>query len=283
MTIESTGGSGQKRISLTPEQMEQQAELKKNILEKELYLDTKGKPTCFIPAKKTSRRLPGKNKMPFDGVPMVVRAIKTVQESGIFGNIFVSSDDEEILEMAYEAGASPHKRPSALATDKTQLKYVINHLLRVYANVPEWFGVVIPPVPLRTPQDLIGAWNTLTGGWAAQKDVNKKPYYVMSVVPFSPPPQSALKIKGGHLELLSEEGGKQSQKMQKLYRHDGTIIMGYTRVFIQEVEKGFYGTNVIPYIIEHPSVDVDTKEDYDLATYYYQRRKNEVAVEKPNT
>lgn len=55
---------------------------------------------AIIPARGGSKRIPRKNLAPFDGVPMIVRSIRTVLDSGLFDEVVVSTDDEEIAELA---------------------------------------------------------------------------------------------------------------------------------------------------------------------------------------
>lgn len=75
---------------------------------------------AIIPARGGSKRIPRKNLKPFDGVPMIARSIRTALASGLFNAVIVSTDDEEIAELAMAHGAQvPFLRPAALADDFT--------------------------------------------------------------------------------------------------------------------------------------------------------------------
>src|ERR1041384_7656100 len=83
------------------------------------------------PARGGSKRIPRKNIRPFAGVPMLVRAIRTAQASGLFERVIVSTDDDEIAALAREAGAEvPFRRPAELADDHAPTVPVIAHALR---------------------------------------------------------------------------------------------------------------------------------------------------------
>ena len=68
---------------------------------------------CLIPARGGSKRIPRKNIREFRGKPMIARSISAAQESSCFDQIIVSTDDEEIAEVARAFGAEvPFLRPS---------------------------------------------------------------------------------------------------------------------------------------------------------------------------
>ena len=232
--------------------------------EKRLLADTAGKPMAIIPAREGSKRLKNKNKALINGKPLVLYAIEAAKESGVFDAIVVSSDDEEILEIAYENKVLPHKRAMGLAGDRVQVRHVCQYLLPVYGN-PECFCVLYPTNPFRTPEDLNNAYNLFL-----EKDAN----YVMSVVTASPPPQLALKkLRMGWLApWIGVDEMKQSQKLETLYRHDGSFIFAKSKIFLIEFDYKFYGSKVIPYFIEHPSVDIDTQDDLRYARYLMNER-----------
>lgn len=74
---------------------------------------------AIIPARGGSKRLPKKNIYPFNGKPLIAYTIEACQNSEFIDAIFVSSDDNEILEVGQTHGAIPLKRPASLADDKT--------------------------------------------------------------------------------------------------------------------------------------------------------------------
>ena len=74
---------------------------------------------AIIPARGGSKRIPRKNLYPLNGMPLIAYTIKACQNSEFIDAIYVSSDDDEILEVSKQYGALPLKRPAELADDKT--------------------------------------------------------------------------------------------------------------------------------------------------------------------
>ena len=140
-----------------------------------------GKPICFILAKKQSQRLPHKNKLSI-GKPLLVRAIETAWASDIFETVVVSSDDMEILEMAYESKALLHKRPHELSTSRIQIRQVMRFLMDVYKC--HIFCVLTPCNPFVTAEDLQEGYKML---------IDKESHYVLSVRKGKPNPMTVQK------------------------------------------------------------------------------------------
>lgn len=219
-------------------------------------------PLCIIPARGGSKRLPGKNLALLDGKPLLAYAVEAAQESGVFERVCVSSDDEEILEVARKYGAEALERPDALATDWAQVKDVCVHLLEQFAERGrsyEEFGLLLVTSPLRTDEDIRKAYRTF------QEEVGD---FLMSLVPFSHPPQRAVHVsEDGYVEpFFGQEYMTQTQQLETLYRHDGAIVFAKVDAFLEE--KKLYGSNVIPYEMpEARAVDIDTEEDLRWAEF----------------
>lgn len=88
---------------------------------------------CIIPARGGSKRIPRKNIKDFMGKPMIAYSIEAALKSACFGRIIVSTDDQEIAQVAKTYGAEvPFMRPEALANDHAGTLPVIKHAI-------EWF------------------------------------------------------------------------------------------------------------------------------------------------
>ena len=231
---------------------------------------TEREPNCFILARKGSKRLKNKNKLDFLGKPLVLRAIETAQEADIFDNIVVSSDDMEIIEIAYEANidkphkrVSAHLRPKRMATDRVQQKHVCRYLARAY-NTGRVFCLLSPCNPFVKPEDLVVAHERL---WRTGAN------YVMSVIQSSPPPQLAMIKKKRFLEpMFGHDEIKRSQELEKTYHANGGFIFARKDIFDIEFEYGFYGSKVLPYVMRD-SMDIDTQEDYELAKIVWRQKR----------
>ena len=79
---------------------------------------------CVIPARGGSQRIPHKNIVDFNGRPLIAWSIETALASGIFTDVIVSTDDEEIAAAARKYGAQiPFMRPAQLADHYTGTKF----------------------------------------------------------------------------------------------------------------------------------------------------------------
>ena len=85
---------------------------------------------AVIPARGGSKRIPRKNIKPFGGLPMIAWSIQAALESRCFDRIIVSTDDQEIAEVAKAHGADvPFMRPTELSDDHTGTIPVIAHAI----------------------------------------------------------------------------------------------------------------------------------------------------------
>lgn len=226
----------------------------------------KNKPTCIIPSRKGSKRLKNKGLQIFNGKPLVELAIEVALESELFICIVISSDDEKVLEVAYKYFNSglvqPHLRPPGLAKDETPLRNVCSQIIQTYQTNSNDFCLLIPNSPFRTAEDLKKTYKVFK-----KKDAN----YLLTVKPYSVPPQMALKIKNGYLKPVGKPNLKQSQDLETLYYEDGSICWAKTNILFEEFDLNFYGSKCLPYILSHPTVDIDTKEDLEYAKYLNSR------------
>jgi CMP-N,N'-diacetyllegionaminic acid synthase len=114
---------------------------------------------AIIPARGGSRRLPGKNKRLMAGRPLICWTIAAALDSRIFQDILVSTEDDEIGEIARDAGCPPRfKRPMNLALDSSGSAEVVIHALEwwkcQHGSYPDSFMLLQPTSPLRTAADM---------------------------------------------------------------------------------------------------------------------------------
>jgi pseudaminic acid cytidylyltransferase len=89
--------------------------------------------TAIIPARGGSKRIPRKNLIPILGVPIIARTIENIRSSGVFAEIIVSTEDQEIAEIATSYGArAEYKRPQNLSDDFTTTKPVVIDAIETY-------------------------------------------------------------------------------------------------------------------------------------------------------
>lgn len=84
---------------------------------------------ALIPARSGSKGLPGKNMLMIAGCPLIAWTIRAATSSRIIDHVIVSSDSQEVLDLAADLGALPLDRPSDLATDSSLASELIRHAI----------------------------------------------------------------------------------------------------------------------------------------------------------
>ncbi len=228
-------------------------------------------PLCIIPARGGSKRLERKNITILAGRPLLFYSIDSAVKSEIFDKICVSSEDNEILETARKYAKNNKilvlKRPAELSADNIQVKHVCKYLLEYFFNKGikyTSFGVILPTSPLRNQGDIKEAYKIFKG---------KNAECVMSIVPFSHPPQRAVWVKNRYVEpYFGLKHMKQTQELDKLYRHDGAIIFCKSDSFLKN--DGFYTNKILPYFIpKERTVDIDSPLDLKWAEFLLSKQK----------
>lgn len=209
---------------------------------------------CIIPARGGSKRLPRKNVIDVGGRPIISYPIAAALGSQLFGQVVVSSDDDETLEIATKFGAKAAKRGLHLATDFTSVVEVCkNYLLTQerFGVLPEYFCCIYPTACFLDKDDLLKSFEILS-----QSEAD----FVMGVSEYNFHPVQALVENGEYLQSMWPEFlKKQSQNYPQLFVSNGTIYWASTEVFLKQ--GTFYGQKLKPYICHH--IDLDTPQDYD--------------------
>ena len=120
---------------------------------------------AIIPARGGSKRIPKKNIKEFCGKPMISWTIEEAKKSELFDEIIVSTEDQEIADIAKNSGATtPFSRPFELADDFTTTHSVVLHGIQSLLNLSWDFDMVCclyPCSPFIKYQDLIATYDLL--------------------------------------------------------------------------------------------------------------------------
>jgi N-acylneuraminate cytidylyltransferase len=123
---------------------------------------------AVIPARGGSKRIPRKNIRPFAGKPMIAHSIGCALRSGLFDRVIVSTDDDEIADIARRFGAeAPFRRPAELSGDHAGTAEVVAHAVRWLRNDGSEVTVaccIYPAAPFIREGDLAAALAKLEGG-----------------------------------------------------------------------------------------------------------------------
>ena len=224
----------------------------------------KQKNVAIITARGGSKRIPRKNIREFCGKPILCYSIEAAKNAEIFDEVMVSTDDQEIAEIARKAGASvPFFRSSENAGDYASTDDVIMEVLKAYQEAGRQFDAfccIYPTAPFLSPQRLRSAMALLTEADS-----------VMPVVPFAYPPQRGLVINdSGFVEReFPQYAATRSQDLPKIYHDCGQFYACRTDAFLRagttDVER------LLPLVLSELEVqDIDTPEDWALAEMKYQ-------------
>lgn len=217
---------------------------------------------AIIPARGGSKRIPRKNLKPFDGVPMIVRSIRTALDSGLFEQVVVSTDDAEIADVARANGALvPFMRPAELANDFTGTAAVIVHALQQLPAF-DYACCVYATAPLLQARFLRQGLELLT------QHPDKS--FAFSVTDFGFPVQRALTLDGqGALTALYPEfRNTRSQDLPVAFQDAGQFYWGRSDAWLRG--EVLYSPASLPLILPRYLVqDIDTVEDWKRAEYLY--------------
>lgn len=225
-------------------------------------------PVAIIPARGGSKRLPHKNILPLEGRPMIVHPIQTAIESGLFSNVYVSTEDIEIANIAKRHGAEIIQRPDSLADDISGVDDVLMHVLATLEaddKLPEMFCCLYATAALLVVEDLIRSRELM--------ELTPKADFVMGVSAYDIHPFKAMDTNEDSFlyPLWPKENMERSQTYPRYFASNGTLYWGRTTAFREN--GSFYGSRLRGYEVP-PSraVDLDTEEDYLRMRVYAKTR-----------
>lgn len=112
----------------------------------------KKKVLAIIPARGGSKRLPKKNIKLLDGKPLIAHTIDFAVKSTVINKVILSTESEEIANIALEFGAEIMMRPEELAQDTTKTAPVMMHVvdeLEKQGYIPDIVILLQPTCPVR--------------------------------------------------------------------------------------------------------------------------------------
>lgn len=224
---------------------------------------------AIIPAKGASTRLPRKNLRLLGGKPLLAWAIEAATASGVFSEIVVSSEDEEILSTARDHGVTAQPRPERLAVDPAGCIDVARHVVSELGAAVQRFrrvAILMPTCPFRSPEDIRNAAAVAAG---------TEDGCVMSVSEFSHTPYNALSISTrGDLEpLLPGAFGGKSQELPPAYRPNGAVFVMSLETL--RTASSLFVTPMMP-VVMPPGRSIDIDGELDLAWAEFVLREGKV-------
>jgi pseudaminic acid cytidylyltransferase len=220
---------------------------------------------AIIPARGGSKRIPRKNIKLFHGKPIIAYSIEVAIDSGMFDKVIVSTDDQEIADIAETYGAEiPFLRSSDISGDYASTNDVITHAIKWYQkeNVDlEAVCCIYATSPFLRKIDLL----------SASEFLNNDTDFVFSAAEFSYPIFRSFSLdKNNRVKMFWPENfDKRSQDLAKAYHDAGMFYFGKPAAFLEG--KPFFAEYAKAYILPHYRVqDIDTMDDWYQAEKYYQ-------------
>lgn len=223
----------------------------------------KEKAIAIIPARGGSKRIPRKNIRLFIGKPIIAYSIEAALRSGLFDEVMVSTDDDEIAAIARNYGAKvPFMRSAETSNDYAATADVVLEVLEMYKELGRKFEIVCciySTAPFVTSARLQEAYGKMNS------DIDS----VFTCVAYSYPVQRCLHIIDGKISMVYPEHiASRSQDLEPVYHDAGQFYMSQVASFIKE--KTFWGKNTVGLVLSEFEVqDLDTLTDWALAEMKY--------------
>lgn len=228
-----------------------------------------GKSLAVIPARGGSKRIPRKNVRPFLGKPIISYSIESALESGLFEEVMVSTDDEEIAAIGRQYGASvPFMRSEKTADDRSSINDVMKEVLDCYLDSGQSFTnvcCILSTAPFASVARLREGYELL--GPAGVEAV-------IPVVRFSYPIQRAMKVEphgdpeGRVSWFFDEYKTCHSQDLEPGFHDAGIFYWFKTEPFLRggEILTARAVAQEIPELEAH---DIDSDQDWLIAELKY--------------
>ncbi len=222
---------------------------------------------AIIPGRGGSKRLPRKNVLDLCGKPLIAWSIEAGLKSKYITKVVVSSDDEEILNIAKEYKVDVIRRPDELASDTATTFDALKHTLE---NMEKYDYVVLlqPTSPLRSEKYIDEAIELL-------EEKNADAVISVCQTEHSPLWSNTLDENLNMSDFLRAEVlNKRSQDLPRYYRLNGAIYICKTEKLLEN--KGFFvKENIYAYKMDKKhSVDIDEDIDFVIAEKLMQYNNN---------
>ena len=213
------------------------------------------KTIAIIPARGGSKRLPHKNVLPLGGMPLIAHSILFAKENNqIIDEVYVSTDDDKIKEIALQYGAKVIDRPASLSGDFELTVSALKNALQQIEEKIENVILLQPTNPLR-PENL------LNDAFETYKRLNCNSLFTVTRNH-----QKLGKITANRFVPFNYELGQRSQDLEPLYFENGLLYITKASLVLENI---IISKNAYPFEVNHifANVDIDEQADLDYAEY----------------
>lgn len=219
---------------------------------------------AIVTARSGSKGLKDKNIKLLNGHPLIAYSIWAAQKSGMFQEIFVSTDSEQYAAVARQYGASvPFLRTEELSGDHASSWDAVREAIEQYKEIGRQFDTVAllqPTSPLRQAEDIIEGYQLF---WS--KDAN----HVVGVCKMDHSPlwsNTLLDDLSMEYFISDEVKNRPRQELPDYYRINGALYIARTDML--DHVSDMYGKGCYAYIMpQERSIDIDTEFDFKMAEF----------------
>jgi CMP-N-acetylneuraminic acid synthetase len=215
---------------------------------------------AIIPARQGSKRVPGKNKSLFGNKTLVAHAIEQAIDSNVFDRIIVTSDDNQIIDIARSYNTVVLERIKLLSSDNATLLDVIRDVIE-HESIPVecCIGLLLVTAPLRTVEDIREAYDLYINAESKKS--------VVSVCSNINPIDLSWKVSDNCLKPVFPESYNQNISKhfrEKTYFFNDACVYDSAERFLKK-DRNLFGNMPIPYIMpQERSLFIDYKFQLDL-------------------
>lgn len=216
----------------------------------------------IIPARGGSKGIPRKNIKKLDGTPLIGYSIELAKKLTDPKNILVSTEDDEISNIATKYGVPPpFKRPYDLATDEASSNDVYLNAIGYYESKGIFYDTIVvlqPTSPLRGLNHIRGAINLYNNDLdmvVSVKETTSNPYYVLFE-----------ENSNGFLNQSKPSSFIRRQDCPKVYEYNGAVYV----INVESLKKKPINKfkKIKKYLMEEiNSIDIDTPLDWMFTEY----------------
>ena len=216
----------------------------------------------IIPLRANSIRLPNKNTMELDGIPLFLHSVNYAQENiELIDDIVIITNDDKVKEIAEKQKITIIDRPENISGEFeptiTALQYVLNTIDKDFENII-LFQATNPLRPKKLLSEALSIFKNEGCTSLMTVSKNKKKLGI---------------IKNSVFKPYNYQFGQRSQDLESLFFENGLLYITSAKM----IKKGeIVNENTFPMVIEHSysTIDIDTKEDFELANYYFNKIKH---------
>lgn len=218
---------------------------------------------ALIPARAGSKGIPNKNIKIINGKPLIAHSIVFALESLEIDRVIVSTDSDEIAEIALNYGAEvPFMRPSYLATDTAPMYGTVKHLIDFLSQPRceyQFLALLQPTSPFRRHADFKAALNQIRNHETIDSVVS------LERLPNHLSPEFLMRLEDGFVKpfIQGKLGISRRQDATPAYTRSGQFYISKISSFSEK--NTIYGDRSVPYVTSHQSVNLDTMDDWDTA------------------